>query len=181
MAQTMSKTERHRPEKRKESGLCVLDYVVVKRHHTDPEVRRLVYGVLGPKFGCDAVHLRLRLLEGNSWLQPTEDREKRVVSRRHLAVIDLERDPDVGMFEHESLSGEEESKSIWQNPDHRMVDVVNLDGATHQLGIASEPTLPETVADHCDLRTVGNFFPRLEVPPKHRVDTEEGKEVCANG
>ena len=58
------------------------------------------------------------------------------------------------------------------------VDVsAQVDGTTHDIGIAAEPPLPQPLAQENHWRPIGQILLRRECAPEHRVDAEHRKQV----
>ena len=95
--------ETDRAEQDQQRGPGMLDDVLLQRHGPDAHLRAGMLRELLAELQRDAVHLRLCLGEGHARLEPAEHREERVVPRRRLAVVELQRRPHLGVRDQERL------------------------------------------------------------------------------
>ena len=83
----------------------MLDHVVVQRHGADPEIGGGVLLELRAELLGDQVHLRLRLRERHPRRQSAEHGEERQIPRQRLAVVELDRRPEIAVGHLKRLGG----------------------------------------------------------------------------
>src|SRR5581483_1081286 len=126
-------------------------------------------GKLLQQVGGDAQHFRLALLGRDAGLQPPDDVQE-FHAQAALALLRRERQ------RHPEVGEGWEAESGRHHADDGVVVAVERNGAAEHATIATEPLLPQAVAEHGDAIASWFVFLWREGAPEHGRYTHSGEE-----
>ena len=123
------------------------------------------------------VELGARLVDRRPHLQSADDAVIELVATRlQLPVGETHGHPGGGRFPVETTAAQGKVETGRHDADHRVRPAIERDRTADDRSVASEPCLPEAVAEHSDVHPRPVFL-RRERPPQHRPDAEHVEQV----